>query len=210
MTPPAAPAEPKTGLGDFYRAHRAECLGAGGVLVAVIAYVRSKKSGTSSSSTSSSAIDPSTGYPAGSAEDTAALQAAATDSTIAATAPATTSTTTGDGSSTGYSGDGGGGGYGSEILTAIDGLQTTLTGMTLTDTAPPSTTSTPPSTTSPPPGITFTPLAPATPQPPTAAQTQNLTNLEAELKKDSAGSTAGDKASVVTLNKQIAAVKARS
>jgi hypothetical protein len=61
------------------------------------------------------------------------------------------------------------------------------------------------------------PTPPPTPTPPphpatvpSALQSSNLTNLTAELKKDSQGTTAGDKASVITLDKQIAAVKARS
>jgi hypothetical protein len=55
-----------------------------------------------------------------------------------------------------------------------------------------------------------TPTGVAAQQAPSAAQAATLANLQGELKKDSAGSTAGDKASVATLNKQIAAVKARS
>ena len=106
---PQAKAEPKTQLGDFYRAHRTEILGGAGLLVAVGLYWRSKhpSSSTASSATgadSTASIDPATGYPTGSAADIAALQAqGASGAAVVPSAP-------GDGSSQGY-GDGGGTGY---------------------------------------------------------------------------------------------------
>ena len=60
---PAAPvgdpkSEPKTSLGNFYRAHRTEVLAGGGILVAAIAYWKSKSSNAASSAQTSSSTSP--------------------------------------------------------------------------------------------------------------------------------------------------------
>lgn len=116
MKPASATAakEPSTKLGDFYRAHRPEVLGAGGVLVAGLAYWRSKHA--SSSSSSSTSIDPATGYPTGSAEDEAALASQSGGYSDG-------------GGSTGYSGGGfsGDGGNGSDIASQLSAINSTLT-----------------------------------------------------------------------------------
>ncbi len=97
MTTPveSAKKEPGTKFGQFYRAHRPEVLAGGGIIVAALAYWKSKHPSSGSTSASSS-IDPATGYPAGSAADQAAL---AQQSGAGVTTPYSS---TGDGS-TGYS-----------------------------------------------------------------------------------------------------------
>jgi hypothetical protein len=125
-TKPSAAKEPSTKLGQFYRAHRPEVLAGAGVLVGLAAWWKTKHPSSASSSTSST-IDPATGDPAGSAADQAALaeqQAAASGSTPYSVTPGG-----GDGS-TGYSSGGYGGdnGSGSDVLAALQGIQTTLTG----------------------------------------------------------------------------------
>lgn len=225
--PTSAAKEPSTKLGNFYRAHRPEVLAAGGVVVAAVAYWRSKHpSSSSSSSSTSTTIDPATGYPTGSAADEAALaaQSSAASGGLVATAP--TSDLSGyqdGGGGTGYSGSGG---YGSQIESTLTSIQSELAGDTSIVSPPTSVTSTPPSTGDPTDGNSPEPIGgvgaitatdptgaitgAATPQPPTAQQTATLSKLNTELTKDEAGSTAGDKASVTTLKKQIAAVQARS
>lgn len=215
ISPTSAKAEPKTQLGQFYRAHRPEVLGGIGFVVAAFAYYKSKHPSSSSTASSSTAattsIDPSTGYPAGSAADEAALAQQAAGTAISSVP------TSGDGSTSGYA-DGGGTGYSgggggiSTIETDLAGIQSSISALSLTQTTPPGTTSvTPPSVTTTPPSPVVTPTPPpTTPAAPTATQTANLKNLNRELTKDEAGSTAGDKASVTTLKKQIAAVTARS
>lgn len=213
-TPGSAPnvkTEPKTGLGNFYRAHRTEVLSAAGLLVAGGLYYRSKHpSSSSAASTSSSDIDAATGYPAGSAEDIAALQAqAAAASGAAVVSPSSP----GDGSSTGY-GDGGGTGYSSSGgLSSIDSeltaIETTLTNNGTLDQPPPPAPPGPAGGTTPPPSPAVVGVAGGKTGA-TVSNAQNLANLNATLTRDEAGTTAGDKASVTTLKKQIAAVKARS
>ena len=191
--------EPATSIGQkfaqFYRAHRTEVIGGAGVLVAGFAYYRSKHPSSATAattatdtSTTASGIDPATGVPY-STELAEAQQASSTeDGSIYPSG--------GDGS-TGYSGSGygGDGGEGSSILTALQGIQTSLNdGISVTSDPPPSTTQT----------------QTQTGGSPTATQAANLSKLNAELAKDEKGSTAGDKASVTKLNTQIAAVKARS
>jgi hypothetical protein len=126
VKPDPTPAkEPSTKLGDFYRAHRPEVLGGIGVVVAGLAYWRSKHA--SASSSSASTIDPATGYPSGSAEDEAAL-AAANGAGVTA-APVGGYSSDGSEGSTGYSGSGysGDGGNGSSIASALSGIQSSLT-----------------------------------------------------------------------------------
>ena len=207
--PPPVKDEPKTALGNFYRAHRTEVLGGAGLVVAVGLYWRSKHPSSSSStaSTSSSDIDAATGYPAGSAEDIAALQAQAA---AASGAGVVSPSSPGDGSSTGY-GDGGGTGYsGSGGLSSIDAelasIETTLTNNGTLDQPPP------PAAPGPAPGSGSSPAVGVAggKTGPTVSNAQNLANLDATLARDEKGTSAGDKASVTTLKKQIAAVKARS
>lgn len=217
MPTPGSPApvktEPKTAIGNFYRSHRTEVLSGAGLVVAGYAYYRKKhpsSSSSSSSTDSSSAIDSATGYPAGSAEDIAALQAQAAASSGAAVVPSSQ----GDGSSTGY-GDGGGGtgysgsgGYGSDIDSELQSIETTLQANGTLDQAPP------PSAPGP---QTQTPSqSPAVvgvaggKTGATVSNAQNLANLDATLARDEKGTSAGDVKSTATLKKQIAAVKARS
>jgi hypothetical protein len=120
----SAAKEPSTKFGQFYRAHRPEVLAGGGAVVAAIAYWKSKH-GSSSTSSTSSQIDPATGQVAGSAADEAALaQQSGAGVTSSGILPSG-----GDGS-TGYSGSGygGDGGGGSDIATELGTIETTLTG----------------------------------------------------------------------------------
>ena len=168
-TKPSAAKEPATKLGQFYRAHRPEVLAGGGVVVALLAWWKTKH--PSSSSSASSTIDPATGDPTGSAADQAALaaqQAAASGSTPYSVTPGG-----GDGS-TGYSGGGysGDGGSGSDVLTALQGIDTTLTAdQTLLQGLTPA------------PGNP-TPTSPTASSKRTAAQAEAIT--EANLKNDQA------------------------
>jgi hypothetical protein len=200
--------EPATSIGQkfaqFYRAHRPEVLGLGGIAVAGLAYYRSKHPSSASAattatdtSTTASGIDPATGVPYAT-ELAEAQSATAADGGV--TAPG------GGEGSTGYSGGGydGSGGDGSDILSALTGIQTTLNnGIQVTGDIPGTINGGPiPSQTNNSPQAT-TGAASRTPA-------ENLANLDAELAKDKKINTPAAKSSVATLNKQITAVKARS
>lgn len=111
-----APSEPKTGLGDFYRAHRTEVLAGGGILVAIVAYWKSKSSSSSATTAAAAAssanglpIDPATGSP---------YQAG-----VGSLAGGSST-----GAGTSYSGGSGNGGYGASnnaLLNQILGIVTT-------------------------------------------------------------------------------------
>jgi hypothetical protein len=197
----------------------------GAITILLVVYqIKKGQASSAASTTSSAAIDPQTGYPVGSAQDQAAL------ATLNGTSAAQ-----GYGS---YSGGGGGGGgyysggsstdsgtdpatgqsYSSE-LSSIGSEYTTLgneynslqTEFSTWSSSPPAGTQ-PPAPTPPtgtPTGTVVKGVAGGKTGP-TVSSSQNLANLNATLKRDEQGNTAGDKASVVTLNKQIAAVKARS
>jgi len=129
---PPVKAEPKTALGEFFRAHRTEVLAGAGILVAGYAYYRSKHPSASSAAAQNAsaattaagatgAIDPNTGVPYATELANAEAQG------VAVTSPASQ----GSGSTTGY-GDGGGtgysngSGYGADIYSELQGIQTTL------------------------------------------------------------------------------------
>ena len=127
---PPVKAEPKTQLGEFFRAHRTEVLAGAGILVAGYAYYRSKHPSSAAASNAAAAtsptgatgaIDPNTGVPYSTELADAEAQG------IATSAPATVggggTTGYGDGGGTGYSG---GGGYGADIYSELQSIQTTL------------------------------------------------------------------------------------
>lgn len=210
---PAPKTEPKTQLGNFYRAHRTEVLAGAGLVAGGLWYWKSKHSSSSSSASttgSSSDIDSATGYPAGSAADIAALQAQAQTASGAAVVPSSPgdggSQGYGDGGGTGYSGGGGGQSTLDSELATLNTSITTLGGE-IQDMPPGA------------PG----PVGPGTEIPAspvvgsatgktgaTVSNAQNQANIEAKLAVDEKGTTKGDKASVATLKRQLSAVKARS
>jgi hypothetical protein len=197
----------------------------GAITILLVVYQIKKGQASSSSSTTASApIDPQTGYPAGSAQDQAALAQIAASQSAA--------------SSAGQYGTGGGGGswsggsdgsssssgidpstgqsYSSEIAannTALSSLgqdYTTLEQQWSSFTSNPGQSGGVGEET---PGNPTGAIGPATPAAPTptATQSANLVKLEAELNRDEQGTpTAGKTASITTLNKQITAVKNRS
>lgn len=184
------------------------------ILLVIYQIKKSEAATSTASATASAPIDPQTGYPEGSAEDQAALAAIQSSGGAGSMYSSGGGGWTGDTSSTDTSGldPSTGATYSSELstlgtnytsletaLSALQGDFTSYQGQTAI-----------PTPTVPTPNGTPGPTAPAPTTSPSAVQSANLANLEAELKKDSAGTTAGDKASVKTLNKQIAAVKARS
>lgn len=185
------------------------------ILLVIIQIEKSKAATTAAagSTSSSTPIDPQTGYPEGSAEDEAALAAINAGSTTSSGGDSGIDPSTGqtyDSEIQGESIDPSTGlSYSSELSTD-SGLLSTL-GTEVTSYQNQITTlindqATDYNANNPPPAPTNT----NTPKSPTASQSATLTNLQSELNKDSQGTTKGDKASVVTLQKQIAAVKARS
>lgn len=146
---PKAPAtEPKTSIGNFYRAHRTEVLAGGGIAVALFAYWKSKSSNSSTAaataataaSSNSLPVDPNAGGISGGAGST-------------------------------YSGGGSNGGYGASnnaLLTQLLGMATTPgQGLLISNQPPPVTpsTGTDPVTTSPQVNNGMPPLTWVTPLP---------------------------------------------
>lgn len=117
----ASKSESKTKIGNFYRAHRAEVLAGAGIVVAGVAYWRSKhpsSSSTASTATNADAIDPATGVPY-------ATELSEAQSGITSSAPGVDGSSYGDGGSTGYTS---GGGSPGPILSQLDTIQTELAG----------------------------------------------------------------------------------
>ena len=182
------------------------------ILLVIVQIERSKSSSTAAAT--SSPIDPTTGDPAGSAADQAALaqlgqeQAAGggsyggggSYSDGSSPTGYDTSTVSGTDPSTGLS-------YSAEIASNASGISTLQDTIT-TDFSTITSEITGLSTTQP-----QTPVTPPTLQRstgPTAAQTATLAKLNQELGKDQAGTSANDKKATATLKKQIAAVTKRS
>jgi hypothetical protein len=180
-------------------------------IVLVLVQIERSKGAASTSTSTTTPIDPLTGDPEGSAADQAALSAMQNGTG-----------SSGDGAGGGYysspssgSDDGGtdpatGATYSSEIaglVTANSALGTDFTNLEAQWSSLSSNPNPPATGTTPPPTST----TPAAPHGASPLQSANLANLEAELKRDQTGKpTANKTRAVKTLNKQIAAVKARS